>query len=981
MSEFDQSNLDLSTETPSGPVECLGQTFESDDARREHYTELLREKLKDPEFRKIEGFPIGEDEDILALSDPPYYTACPNPWIEDFVKQHGRPYDPDEKYHREPFAADVSEGKNHPIYSAHSYHTKVPHRAIMRYILHYTKPDDVVFDGFCGTGMTGVAAQLCGDRSEVQELGYRVDQAGIIYDEDGNPFSRLGKRNAVLSDLSPAATFISSNFNKNHITEVEESFKKIFLEDDINKYQCLYSTISGANEQEVALAKELLKTCKSIEELISLISNGESFAEKIRINSKELSIEPINYIVWTDYFVCDSCGEEINYLKSSVNWDAAKFDKEFSCAGCGALIKKNKAKHKKTKFYDQIIGKTIEQTKQSPYFINYSSKGKNIRKIADEFDLYLVEKLSEFSMEQKIPSDELPVGFNTNQPRKSHGFSHVHHFYTTRNLIVIGKLWNKLPRELKWLATSFISRNATKLNRFIINKHNPRGRINGPLAGTLYVPSEGVEQNIFGIISPRKLNLQSNLSGNIIQTCSITSDELSENSVDYVFVDPPFGGNIMYSEMNAIWESWLNVKTSNKEEAITNEYQKKGLPEYYSLMKQAFEKLSFGLKPGRWITVEFSNTQASVWNAIQTAIQKSGLIVGNVSALNKKHAGQKAFAYPTPVKQDLVISAYKPTRQLELSFSDTSESFNAWIEFIEFHLKNLPISKLRGGILEFVAERDPRIIYDRMVSFCLGKNIPVPISSGEFQAIISAKYPDRDGMVFLPEQVAQYDKLAAKMESVGQMVVFVEDEKSAIGWLRQFLRDKPCATQDIQTDFMKQLSASWRKFETRPELSVLLDQNFLKYSGEGDVPNQITNYLSKNFHDMRGKEKNDSALQAKAKDRWYVPDPKKMADVEAQREKKLLAEFWEYAAQAGVERGQTQTSQASLQLGDSAKKKSKVKKLKEVRTDAVRAGFMECQRNNQGAVILAVAEILPANVIEEDEQLQMIYDMAEMRAG
>lgn len=46
----------------------------------------LREKLKDPEFRQIEGFSIGEDEDILALSDPPYYTACPNPFIEDFIK-------------------------------------------------------------------------------------------------------------------------------------------------------------------------------------------------------------------------------------------------------------------------------------------------------------------------------------------------------------------------------------------------------------------------------------------------------------------------------------------------------------------------------------------------------------------------------------------------------------------------------------------------------------------------------------------------------------------------------------------------------------------------------------------------------------------------------------------------------------------------------------------------------------------------------
>jgi hypothetical protein len=44
---------------PSGPVECLGQTFPSDEARREHYLAILREKLKDPTFRKIEGFPIG----------------------------------------------------------------------------------------------------------------------------------------------------------------------------------------------------------------------------------------------------------------------------------------------------------------------------------------------------------------------------------------------------------------------------------------------------------------------------------------------------------------------------------------------------------------------------------------------------------------------------------------------------------------------------------------------------------------------------------------------------------------------------------------------------------------------------------------------------------------------------------------------------------------------------------------------------------
>ena len=60
-----------------GPVECLGLEFETETARREHFTELLREKLADPdaEFRQISGFPSGSDEDILAMSDLPHHTG------------------------------------------------------------------------------------------------------------------------------------------------------------------------------------------------------------------------------------------------------------------------------------------------------------------------------------------------------------------------------------------------------------------------------------------------------------------------------------------------------------------------------------------------------------------------------------------------------------------------------------------------------------------------------------------------------------------------------------------------------------------------------------------------------------------------------------------------------------------------------------------------------------------------------------------
>ncbi len=91
---------------------------------------------------------------------------------------------------------DVSEGKNDPIYKAHSYHTKVPHMAIMPYILHYTEPGDIVLDGFCGSGMTGVAAQWCGSASA--EYRRKVEAE---FEKQSMARPKWGERRVVLNDL------------------------------------------------------------------------------------------------------------------------------------------------------------------------------------------------------------------------------------------------------------------------------------------------------------------------------------------------------------------------------------------------------------------------------------------------------------------------------------------------------------------------------------------------------------------------------------------------------------------------------------------------------------------------------------------------------------------------------------------------------------------------------------------------------------
>lgn len=39
----------------------------------------------------------------------------------------------------------------------------------MQFIEHYTEPREIVFDGFCGSSMTGVAARLLGRHAMLSE--------------------------------------------------------------------------------------------------------------------------------------------------------------------------------------------------------------------------------------------------------------------------------------------------------------------------------------------------------------------------------------------------------------------------------------------------------------------------------------------------------------------------------------------------------------------------------------------------------------------------------------------------------------------------------------------------------------------------------------------------------------------------------------------------------------------------------------------
>jgi DNA modification methylase len=890
------------------PVECLGETFPSDDARREHYLGLLAEKLKDPEFRKQPGFPIGEDEDILRLSDPPYYTACPNPFLAKFVEFNGNSYRPEEHYSREPFASDVKQGKGGSIYKAHTYHTKVPHEAIASYILHYTNPGDVVLDAFAGSGMTGVACSFCGDPS---------DNFLEVIKKEGRSFS-LGNRHAVLTDLSPFASFLSHN--------ISAPIEKL-------EFLGLAENIISASQKELP---------------------------------KDIYGKPeVSYVVWSQVLQCPECSHEIKFAEQAFLKGEA-ISSKFSCPSCGAKISKSSCNQQTETWFDPLLQRPVTQKKYAPILV--SDKGSNSRRKPNENDLETIRVSNNLNPDT---APVVPMMFNDQdwgdmfRAGYHSGISNVHHFWTRRNLLVISKMWEaasvaKAPNLARFLITSFLAKTGSKMHNIGIKA----GKVNlaGQIFNTLQIPSVFAERNIFDLARGKAADLakvyeiKRSRDDVIVSTGSSSSIKLPENTIDYVFVDPPFGGNIMYSEMSFLYEAWLGVFTNNIEEAIISKKQEKDIVQYRKEMVSCFKEIFRVLKPERWITVAFHNSQNEVWIALQETLQRSGFVIGDVSILDKGQGTYKQMTTAGSVEKDLAISAYKPGKEISESptLSDGKEE-DVW-EFTAYHLRHLPVEpNYHEGKIDKIAERMDYILFDRLIAYFVYNEINIPISASAFYSGLSMRYAERDGMYFLPEQVIEYDKVRQRAGSVRQLELMPIDETSTIQWLRQELSSRPRTYAALQPVFMK-ISVGWAKNEKPIELSMVLDANFLRYDGDGEVPNQVHAYLSSNFKDMRNKDKSDPELRRKGKDRWYVPDPNKLQDLEAKREKQLLKEFDEYLA-------------------------SKEKRIKQPRHEVIRAGFKRAWGNRDFESIKAISGKIPEAVIQGDQQLLMWYDMAMTRLG
>jgi len=572
------------------------------------------------------------------------------------------------------------------LYGAFPYPTKISPDSIALYIAAHTKPGDTVFDGFGGSGTTGLAALLC--ERPTEELREEAVRLGLDV--------QWGARNAVLYELGALGSFIGRTLTN---------------------------------------PPDPIAFRKAAEDL--LVSGETEDGWMYEAHDPSGAKGSLRHLIWSDNLRCPDCRSVVALWDACVSLEPAKISSSFSCPKCGHTAPQDNAERVTVQEYDDVLGEQRTLRGRAMARVYGSTGKKRWSRLPTPADLTLVKKIEAEPIPKCVPQALIPWG---DLYRKGYhqGITHVHHFYTRRNLIVFGRMWERagcysgeLRDALRFWLLSYNAAHGTIMTRVVAKSAQKDLVVTSAQPGVLYVSGLPVEKNFFAGLR-RKLTtiaraFETIHGGNgkveVVQgsSCDV---RLPSGSIDYVFTDPPFGANIPYAELSFINEAWLNTFTNRADEAIVSPDQGKAIGEYQKLLTRSFSEARRILKPSGKATMVFHSASAAVWNALQCAYQDAGFDVEYAGVLDKKQGSFKQVTTAGAVRGDpvLLLGARREDKAGIESNAGTVE--DVWTVAAALH---------RAAAAEHdPAEASAQRLYSRLVTHFLSHHQQVPIDADVF---------------------------------------------------------------------------------------------------------------------------------------------------------------------------------------------------------------------------------------------------------
>jgi hypothetical protein len=577
------------------------------------------------------------------------------------------------------------------LFHAHWYPTKISPESVAMMIACHTKPGDLVFDGFGGSCTTALAALLCSRPPD--ELSTLAKAQGL------NPL--WGTRRAVVYELTGLGSFIGQTLCSQPDPNRFTGAAARVLEEAERRYGWMYRAADDQGNDAVA-----------------------------------------RHFIWSDLLECPFCHTTVPVWNACVQLNPARVSDRWTCQVCGKTAKLNATARILERTFDTLLQTEVRgKARRLARVDGMTGRRHWVRQPTDR-DLELVARVQDEAVPRTVPLIPMlgkgGVGWGDLWRAGYHeGITHVHHFYTRRNLIAVGALWELVENEpkpirnaLRFWISSYNSSHSTLMTRVVAKQKQADLVLTSAQPGVLYISGLPVEKNVFHGLRRKIRTIREafatlhGLKGKVeVRQGSCIRTNLPDHSVDYIFTDPPFGGNIPYSEVNFISEAWLGRTSRTCDEAVISSAQSKGIEDYERLLTKAFQEMRRVLKPKSEATVVFHSTQAEVWGALTRAYAAAGFSVELSNILDKKQGSFKQVTTVNSAKGDPML----------LLTPQNSERGNAGAG-LEKIIERL-VSE--ADTLEDPQERLPQRIYSRFVAHYLRRQCSPPINADEFYEKLS----------------------------------------------------------------------------------------------------------------------------------------------------------------------------------------------------------------------------------------------------
>ncbi|EGO9140686.1 helix-turn-helix domain-containing protein [Enterococcus faecalis] len=316
-------------------------------------------------------------------------------------------------------------------------------------------------------------------------------------------------------------------------------------------------------------------------------------------------------------------------------------------------------------------------------------------KDADQQDIDKIEEIASLKAEY---DNDGSISYPTDkvlQYVKRSGKERLDELFTDRALIILSKLRNRIREvdnvEMRNLLMFTFTSMLANVSNMLPGDLEKATYKSGWVISKFWTPKIHTERNIFHCFNLRvraiakgktELTLVNNSLIYLFNEDSNHMAFIDNESIDYIFTDPPYGESIAYLALSQFWNGWLDNTVDYDNEIIVDSYRGKNYTDYSERMLTTFKEMYRVLKNKHYLSFTFHNRDLNVWKGVMDAVKHSGFVLKNITLQEQAvSSGTQGINKMNTLTGDFVYTLYKDT-DVKPTLSSVVEPDKA-LEFVE----------------------------------------------------------------------------------------------------------------------------------------------------------------------------------------------------------------------------------------------------------------------------------------------------------